>query len=631
MEKKLIEPKKISSRPSSTTKNVDNKIKSKTLVRQQQLSERLAAAAAQLMAGIEESTAAVEQLNKSAEQLAASAEESSAAVEESKAATEEIKKSSAVALRNSVALNDRAKNLSVAVNETSKRIQELIEDIKLSAKKKQVLANMVHELDAYSNEIANIVSNVAKIADQINLLALNAAIEAARAGEHGRGFAVVADEVRNLAEVAEKLANNVKYIVEQVNNGIKNVVDKIQQSVKYEDEQANIGDDILNNLIRNTQSFEIVLERTSDIHLTSQKTSDAMNEFLKLVENIATASEQIASSAVEISKSTAEQVTAYNEANSRTNELNELAEDLRNSTDAEKDASKIALLADELSSAIEEISSSLDQIHEALRQIETASKIESEHAEEGREEISKIVNDSQKQRQIVNELDQVINKFSIDLNEITNTSFKLIENITETLQINHEIINLMKDIEKNSRNLEKIIESIASVTVQTNMLAVNGSIEAARAGEFGRGFSVVATDIRTLAGESTENADNMKDIVRNVQNQITKIITDIDNAVNTTTLSIEKSKKDIYQMKDTLKLVDEMKKASDEINVEIEQVLTAIEQLQKGFENISSAAQENLSAVTEATNAALEQKRGADDLIAAVQDISSLAEEIETM
>jgi hypothetical protein len=71
------------------------------------------------------------------------------------------------------------------------------------------------------------------------------------------------------------------------------------------------------------------------------------------------------------------------------------------------------------------------------------------------------------------------------------------------------------------------------VTVQTNMLAVNGNVEAARAGEYGRGFSVVAGDIRSLSNESSENADRIKDLVRQVQAQITRVAGDIELAGKT--------------------------------------------------------------------------------------------------
>lgn len=79
------------------------------------------------------------------------------------------------------------------------------------------------------------------------------------------------------------------------------------------------------------------------------------------------------------------------------------------------------------------------------------------------------------------------------------------------------------ELEERTRRIDKIVDAIVMVTVQTKMLAVNGNVEAARAGEYGRGFSVVAGDIRSLANESSENADRIKDLVKNVQTQITKV------------------------------------------------------------------------------------------------------------
>ncbi|WP_425463823.1 methyl-accepting chemotaxis protein [Neomoorella humiferrea] len=58
--------------------------------------------------------------------------------------------------------------------------------------------------------------------------------------------------------------------------------------------------------------------------------------------------------------------------------------------------------------------------------------------------------------------------------------------------------------------IDKIVDTIASVSIQTNMLAVSGAIEAARAGEYGKGFAVVASDIRNLAQESARNAEQIK-------------------------------------------------------------------------------------------------------------------------
>ena len=75
----------------------------------------------------------------------------------------------------------------------------------------------------------------------------------------------------------------------------------------------------------------------------------------------------------------------------------------------------------------------------------------------------------------------------------------------------------MENMEKLTKKIEGVAGVIAGIANKTNMLALNASIEAARAGEQGRGFSVVANEVRELAGQSAKSSSEIKDTIQSVQ------------------------------------------------------------------------------------------------------------------
>jgi methyl-accepting chemotaxis protein len=99
----------------------------------------------------------------------------------------------------------------------------------------------------------------------------------------------------------------------------------------------------------------------------------------------------------------------------------------------------------------------------------------------------------------------------------------------QSSQVAQETIIAMSAIERSSREINKIIEMIDKMALQTNLLSLNAAVEAARAGESGRGFAVVAAEIRSLAQQSAKAAKDIKDLIsaagQNVEHGV-KLVTE---------------------------------------------------------------------------------------------------------
>jgi methyl-accepting chemotaxis protein len=201
-----------------------------------------------------------------------------------------------------------------------------------------------------------------------------------------------------------------------------------------------------------------------------------------------------------------------------------------------------------------------------------------------------------------------------------------VEKSVEDNARSREQINALEQV---SRRIDKIVDAITTVSIQTNMLAVNGSIEAARAGEFGKGFMVVSTDIRNLARDSSDNAERIKDLVKSVQDQIVSVRRDLEETAAMAAAEVEKNKaitENLVAIESEMTVVLDGNRLITKGSAEI---MDALQEAKRGVEQIAAAAAQASTAAGQAAQAAREQSKGAEELASAVEEIASLADELQ--
>ncbi|MBS7842859.1 methyl-accepting chemotaxis protein [Pseudomonas fluorescens] len=205
----------------------------------------------------------------------------------------EIQQASASAEQMKQAMDEvvsRAREQFLAVQVGTQSIRDVVERSSSS----------VQLLDSRMAQIGNITGLISDITNQTNLLALNAAIEAARAGEHGRGFAVVADEVRTLASRTSRAADDIRQMVEGLQNETQKAVGFMENGVKDVDNSLRLAEEASSENVQLHQAVESMFsiiqqlnERSLDYGKTIKQVDQSSAEMRQTVIVLQTSAETV--------------------------------------------------------------------------------------------------------------------------------------------------------------------------------------------------------------------------------------------------------------------------------------------------------------------------------------------------
>ena len=295
----------------------------------------------------------------------------------------------------------------------------------------------------------------------------------------------------------------------------------------------------------------------------------------------------------------------------------------------QRSALKVASTAGDLSASSEEMKASCEQITGTTQEIATgvssqASKMAeiSRAMKEMSESVQQVAKNSQKAAEgatAASTTAQKVGKMSDDV-------AKKMTEIQSTVDGSATVI---KQLDGKSQQIGEIIGVITNIADQTNLLALNAAIEAARAGEHGRGFAVVADEVRKLAEES-----------RGAANQITGLIKDIQQGTKQAVTTMELGTKTVGEgaknIADTVTAIDEIVKAAADVATMVQEIAAAaqeqsasVEEVTASVEDVSAISEESAAGTQETSAAAEEQAATMDQLVNASQELAKLSNELQ--
>ena len=591
--------------------------------------DRVAAATEELASGLTEAASATSELGRSMQQIAAGAEEAAGASQEQSAAIKRIVASFSAARTEAEKSGRRSDALSVTLAETSTQIVASVRSIERNAERQMASVAVINELELKAKDIGEITKTVSRISDRTNLLALNAAIEAARAGEHGRGFAVVADEVRALAETSDKNAREVQELASSIGGSVQRIVDALKKAAETAAKETRVAANVVNELQARRDDVGKLAAGSREILTAAAEAERAAVEAGAGAEQIASAAEEQSAGAGEAQSAVQQQAKSLDQAQRAAQDLAVLAEDLRRGKGRASSSDQIGASAEELSATIQELSSAASEVMAAVEQIDRACRLQASATQETSAALAQIEKSARLAEENVRASDERVQTLDTALKSSRDSVERLVAGVMSGLAETQSSVSAVSGLGAVGRKIEKIVDAIALIAVQTSMLAVSGSVEAARAGDSGRGFAIVSNDIRSLAREASANVERAKDTVRSILDQIAVLKTDLEQIAATSDIEVQNNRSVYASLAKIGGDVDEMRATNRAIVRGAAEILAATVEAATGARQVAAASEEASAAARQAATAATEQSRGAEDLAAAIEEIASLADELK--
>ncbi|MBD8071064.1 methyl-accepting chemotaxis protein [Bacillus sp. PS06] len=303
--------------------------------------------------------------------------------------------------------------------------------------------------------------------------------------------------------------------------------------------------------IRGNLTVRSSIKSKDEIGQLAQNFNDMMDQITHLVNQVNEATEEVLSTATELTKASQHTAEAAREVATATEEIALGASTL--ASEAEKGTYITTTISDQMKKVI--------QTNESLGST-------------------------------ANEVNMVSEQGTVYMNE-------LISKTNSTEQMNLAILNKVDELKESTKSIRKILDLLNNMTKQTNILSLNAAIEAARAGEAGRGFMVVADEIRKLADQSSQSIKIVGEITDGIQQ-------DIDETVDVLSTAYPLFQEQVTAVKESntifLSVKEEMFSFLDELGI----VSRSIYELENSQSTLSSAM-ENVNAVAEESSATSEE------------------------
>jgi methyl-accepting chemotaxis protein len=407
---------------------------------------------------------------------------------------------------------------------------------------------------------------------------------------------------------------------------IQNINEIIQKMISIQQDLIDKGNAESTSLVASTQ------ERLLGLSLLALAAGAFIAYFIsrvisKPVLQVAQAAEQIAAGNLTMDEL---KIKNKDEIGDLARSFNQMTRNLRNIIQQVRlYAEQVAATSEELTASAFETTKATEQIASVIQEVAVGSEKQVEsvsHATGVLLEISRGMDQVSSSIQSVADVSvSTSQKANVGSNVVVRTIDQM-NVVQHTVQSTSEVVN---ELGSKSKEIGQIVHLITEIASQTNLLALNAAIEAARAGEHGRGFAVVADEVRKLAEQSGQAAGQISSIIEEIQQQAEKAVNSMNNGTDAVQEGLQMVNQTGEFFKEIVQMIEEISVQSQEVAAVVEEVNASAQGTVEMMESVALISQQSSENTQHVAAAAEEQNASMEEISASSEALSQMAVELQ--
>ncbi|TQR21625.1 methyl-accepting chemotaxis protein [Psychrobacillus vulpis] len=292
---------------------------------------------------------------------------------------------------------------------------------------------------------------------------------------------------------------------------------------------------------------------------------------------------------------------------------------------------QVAAASEELTASAEQTAAATNHVASAIEEIATGAEHSTTKIEKNSNEMQDVlkgINEIADGSAQVSEVARETSKEAEEGNKIVENNLHQMSNIHASVQKSHEVIS---SLSQRSNEVGQILDVINDIAAQTNLLALNAAIEAARAGEHGKGFAVVADEVRKLAEQSLSSTKLIAEIITSIQNDSNQSVKYMGEVMTNAKVGMEITTETADKFVQILEKTRSITPQIEGITSTVQDIVQSIETVSGVAEELAAFAQENASSSEEVAASTEQQLASMEEINSSSKSLAKMAEQLNEM